>query len=116
MKRRDLRDYLQDILDAVNDVERFIADMSYEQFIKDKKTLNAVVRSIEVIGEASKSLPESLKAKNSELPWREISGMRDKLIHAYFGMDTETIWKTVKENIPQLKQTIKKMAKDQEKK
>ena len=115
MKRRDLRDYLQDILDAVNDIERFVADMSYEQFIKDKKTLNAVVRSIEVIGEASKRLPLSLKAKNSELPWKEITGMRDKLIHAYFGMDTETIWKTVKENIPQLKQTIKKMAKDQEK-
>ena len=99
----------------MNDIERFVADMSYEQFIKDKKTLNAVVRSIEVIGEASKRLPLSLKAKNSELPWREITGMRDKLIHAYFGMDTETIWKTVKENIPQLKQTIKKMAKDQEK-
>jgi uncharacterized protein with HEPN domain len=81
----------------------------------DKKTLNAVVRSIEVIGEASKRLPESLKVKNNELPWREITGMRDKLIHAYFGLDTETIWKTVKENIPQLKQTIKKMAKDQEK-
>ena len=115
MKSRDLRDHLQDILDAVNDIERFVADMSYEQFIKDKKTLNAVVRSIEVIGEASKRLPESLKAKNSELPWREITGMRDKLIHAYFGMDTETIWKTVKENIPQLKQTIEKMVKDQEK-
>ena len=115
MKRRDLRDYLQDILEAVNDIDSFVADMSYEQFIKDKKTLNAVVRSIEIVGEASKRLPESLKVKNSELPWREIAGMRDKLIHAYFGMDTETIWKTVKENIPQLKQTIKKMAKDQEK-
>lgn len=86
----------------MNDIEGFVADMSYEQFIKDRKTLNAVVRSIEVIGEASKRLPESLKAKNSELPWREIVGMRGKLIHAYFGMDTETIWKTVKENIPQL--------------
>ena len=93
----------------------FVGDMSYEQFIKDRKTLNAVVRSIEVIGEASKRLPESIKVKNSELPWREITGMRDKLIHAYFGMDTETIWKTVKENIPQLKQTIKKMLEDQEK-
>jgi uncharacterized protein with HEPN domain len=115
MKRRDLRDYLQDILEAVNDIDSFVADMSYEQFIKDKKTLNAVVRSIEIVGEASKRLPESLKVKNSELPWREIAGMRDKLIHAYFGMDAETIWKTVKENIPQLKQTIKKMSKDQEK-
>ena len=115
MKRRDLRDYLQDILDAVDDIERFVTDIGYEQFINDKKTLNAVVRSIEVIGEASKRLPESFKKKNRELPWREITGMRDKLIHAYFGMDTETIWKTVKENIPQLKQTIKKMVKDQEK-
>ncbi len=63
MKRRDLRNYLQDILDAVDDIERFVGDMSYEQFIKDRKPLNAVVRSIEVIGEASKRLPESLKAK-----------------------------------------------------
>ena len=60
MKRRDLRDYLQDILEAVNDIDSFVADMSYEQFIKDKKTLNAVVRSIEIVGEASKRLPESL--------------------------------------------------------
>jgi uncharacterized protein with HEPN domain len=75
----------------------------------------AEVRSIEIVGEASKRLPESLKAKNSELPRREIAGIPDKLIHAYFGMDTKTIWKTVKENIPQLKQTIKKMSKDQEK-
>jgi uncharacterized protein with HEPN domain len=116
MKRRDLRDYLQDVLDAVNDIERFVGDMTYEQFIKDRKTLNAVVRSIEVIGEASKKLPEDLKAKNCELPWKEIAGMRDKLIHAYFGMDTETIWQTVKENLPPLKQAIKRMAKDQEQK
>ncbi len=57
MKRRDLRDYLQDILDAVNDIERFVADMSYEQFTKDKKTLNAVVRSIEVIGGSIQKTP-----------------------------------------------------------
>ena len=63
MKSRDLRDYLQDILDAVNDIERFVADMSYEQFIKDKKTLNAVVRSIEVIGEASKRLLKASKQR-----------------------------------------------------
>ncbi len=115
MKRRDYRDYLQDILDAVDDVEVFVGDMSFEEFKKDRKTLNAVVRSIEIIGEASKKLPDSLKAKYRELPWKEMSGMRDKLIHAYFGMDTETIWKTVKENIPPLKKSIQKMLKDQEK-
>lgn len=115
MKRRDYRDYLQDILDAVDDVEVFVGDMSFEEFKKDRKTLNAVVRSIEIIGEASKKLPDSLKAKYKELPWKEMGGMRDKLIHAYFGMDTETIWKTIKENIPSLKKSIQKMLKDQEK-
>jgi uncharacterized protein with HEPN domain len=115
MKSRDLRDYLQDILDAVDDIEDFTKNLTYEQFIKDKKTLNAVVRSIEVIGEASKQLPNALKAKYNTLPWREITGMRNKLIHAYFGMDTETIWQTVQENIPPLKQTIHKILKDQEK-
>ena len=64
MKTRDYRDYLQDILDAVNDIESFVYDMTYEEFIKDRKTLNAVVRSIEIIGEASKNIPEPMKAKS----------------------------------------------------
>jgi uncharacterized protein with HEPN domain len=89
--------------------------MTYEQFSHDRKTLNAVVRSIEIIGEAAKQLPDTLKARYTELPWRETTGMRDKLIHAYFGMDTETLWQTIKENIPPLKQTIQRMQKDQEK-
>ncbi len=114
MKNRDLRDYLQDILDAIGDIEDFTENLTYEQFIKDWNMLNAVVRSIEVIGEASKQLPDALKAKYNTLPWREITGMRDKLIHAYFGMDTETIWQTVQENIPPLKQTIQKILKNQE--
>ncbi len=62
----------------------------------------------------AKQLPDTLKVKYPELPWKEITGMRDKLIHAYFGMDTETIWETIKHNIPALKQTIQKIKKDQE--
>jgi uncharacterized protein with HEPN domain len=100
MKARDYRDYLQDILDAVDDIENFVDNMTYEQFIKDRKTLNAVVRSIEIIGEASKNIPESMKAKYKKLPWKQMAGMRDKLIHAYFGLDVETLWKAVAENIP----------------
>ena len=115
MKKRDFRDYLQDILDAVNDIEVFVDGMSFEQFTKDKKTLNAVVRSIEIIGEASKNIPDSLKAKYRELPWKKMTGMRDKLIHGYFGVDVETLWKAVNENIPPLKKSILKMLKDQEK-
>jgi uncharacterized protein with HEPN domain len=115
MKRRDYRDYLQDILDAVNDIESFVGSMSYENFRKDRKTLNAVVRSIEIIGEASKNIPDALKVKHKELPWKQMTGMRDKLIHAYFGVDVEILWKAVKENIPPLKQLIQKMLEDQEK-
>jgi uncharacterized protein with HEPN domain len=115
MKRRDYRDYLQDILDAVNDIESFVGSMSFEDFKKDRKTLNAVVRSIEIIGEASKNIPDALKAKYKELPWKQMTGMRDKLIHAYFGVDVETLWKAVKENIPPLKKAIQKMLQDIEK-
>lgn len=96
-------------------ISNFTRNLNYDNFAKDRKTLNAVVRSLEVLGEASKRLPESQKAKYP-LPWREVMGMRDKLIHAYFGTDTEIIWQTVKENIPPLKVTVRKMLDDQEKK
>jgi len=115
MKTRDYRDYLQDILDAINDIESFVDNMTYKEFIKDRKTLNAVIRSIEIIGEASKNIPESTKTNNRELPWKQMAGMRDKLIHAYFGIDTETLWKAAKENIPPLKQSIQEILKNQEK-
>lgn len=115
MKRRDYRDYLQDILDSVDDIESFIGGMGFEEFKKDRKTVNAVVRSVEVIGEASKRIPRSLKAKFKGVPWREMAGMRDKLIHEYFGVDVEILWKTAKDDIPPLKQVIQDMLKSLEK-
>jgi uncharacterized protein with HEPN domain len=115
MRRRDYRDYLQDILDSINDIESFILGMGFEEFKGDRKTINAVVRSIEVIGEASKRIPRSLKAKYKGVPWREMAGMRDKLIHEYFGVDVEILWKTAKDDIPPLKQVIQNMMKGLEK-
>jgi uncharacterized protein with HEPN domain len=106
VKKREYRDYLQDIYDAINDIATFIEDMTYEDFLKDKKTINAVIRSIEVIGEASKQLPKAVRDKNPSIPWKKIAGMRNKIIHEYFGVDIEIVWKTAKKQIPVLKKNI----------
>ena len=107
MKIRDSRDYLQDILDSIDDIESFVGDIRFEEFVKDRKTINAVVRSIEIIGEVSKNIPETVKTKYGDLPWKQMAGMRDKLIHAYFGVDLETLWKAATQNIPPLRKSIK---------
>jgi len=106
MKKRDYQDYLIDILDSINDIENFIRGMNFEEFKRDKKTIYAVVRSIEVIGEATKKIPRALKDKHRVVPWKKMAGMRDRLIHEYFGIDVEILWKTVREDIPPLKQSI----------
>ena len=110
MKRRDYRDYLQDILDSIKDIESFIENMDFEDFSKDKKTINAVIRSIEVIGEAAKNIPKPIRDKYPQVPWKKMAGMRDKMIHEYFGVDIEILWKTVKEDIPSLKPLMKKIS------
>ncbi len=98
--------YLKDILQNMREAEEFIRDMDYQQFVADKKTLNAVLRSIEVIGEAAKHVPEELRAKYQAVPWKEMAGMRDKLIHDYLGVDEETVWLVIKDRIPSIRPTI----------
>jgi uncharacterized protein with HEPN domain len=112
--RRSVAHYLSDILQNMRDAEEFIFGMNYEQFKTDKKTMNAVLRSIEVIGEASKHIPDEIRAKHMSVPWKEMAGMRDKLIHDYFGVDAETVWLVVKERIPVLKPAIEEILRDLE--
>jgi len=109
MVNRVYTDYIQDILDSIQDVENFIQGMSFVEFKNDRKTINAVVRSIEIIGEASKKIPKRLRDSQPEIPWKKMAGMRDKLTHAYFGIDLEIIWKVVSEEIKQVKPGILKI-------
>ena len=109
MVKRVYTDYIQDILDSIQDIENFIQGMNYEEFRDDRKTINAVIRSIEIIGEASKKIPKSLRDSQPEIPWKKMAGMRNKLTHAYFGIDLEIIWKVVSEEIIQIKPGILKI-------
>ena len=95
-------DYLDDILEAIEKIERFTGGMTYEEFVKDPKTVDAVLRNFEVIGEAAKNMPEDLREEYSDVPWSEMAGMRDKLIHGYATVELKIIWTTIQEELPTL--------------
>ncbi|MBI5874432.1 MAG: DUF86 domain-containing protein [Deltaproteobacteria bacterium] len=112
MKKRDYGDYLQDILTAAMEVKEFTTGMNYDEFIEDKKTVNAVIRSLEVLGEAAKRIPYEVRRKYPDVPWKRMAGMRDKLIHEYFGVDLEKVWLVVKEELPPLEPIIEQILKE----
>jgi len=92
--------------------EEYVKDLKFEQFAEVTKTYNAVLRCIEVIGEATKNIPNEVRNKYPEIPWRDMGGMRDKVIHSYFTVDISTIWLVVKEEIPKLKPLLLKVLND----
>jgi len=104
-----LLDYLQDILDSIISIKEFLAGIDYDSFRRDKKTQYAVIRALEIIGEASKKVPKEVREIYLDIPWRSISGMRDKLIHDYFGVDIEVVWKTANDKILSLENEIKQI-------
>lgn len=112
--KRNVTLYVRDILKNMQDAEEFIREMSFDQFAADKKTFNAVVRSVEVIGEAAKNVPDDVRSKYPVVPWKEMAGMRDKVIHFYFGVDHEAVWLAVKERIPAIKLLIGQILQDLE--
>jgi uncharacterized protein with HEPN domain len=107
--KRDYRLYIDDILEAVEKIEKYTEKLTFDGFAQDGKTIDAVIRNFEIIGEAGKEIPEEIKAKYSDIPWKEMAGMRDKLIHAYFGVNLEVVWQTVKHRLPELKKNIQKI-------
>jgi uncharacterized protein with HEPN domain len=104
--------YLQDILDAIGDIEKFLEKVSEEEFYHNKEKQYAVVRALEVIGEATKNLSKEIRAKYRAVPWKDIAGMRDKLIHMYFGVKVELVWETVRNKLPDLKGQIEYILKE----
>ena len=104
-------DFLNDILESIEKIELFTEGMDFEQFKNDDKTTYAVIRAFEIIGEAAKEIPTEIKEKYPKVPWKEMGSMRDKLIHAYFGIDLEVVWRTIHEDITELKPLIKEVVK-----
>ncbi len=96
--KREYKDYLFDMVDAIEKIEIFTKGLSYKEFVHDEKTLYAVIRAFEIIGEAAKKIPKKIRDENKNIPWKQISGMRDKLIHDYFGVDVKVILLAVTAN------------------
>jgi uncharacterized protein with HEPN domain len=104
--KRDFQVYIEDIIDAMTKAEMFVAGMTYEQFEADLKTNFAVVRAIEIIGEATKRLPSTIRDQYPTIPWKDMAGMRDVIIHGYDNVNLKIVWDVVKTDIPQIRPQI----------
>lgn len=112
---RDYRLYLKDILTAMVDAQGFVEGMDFDAFAADDKTASAVVRKLEIVGEATKNVPETIRQKYPQVPWRQMAGMRDRLIHGYYDVNYSVVWEVVTELIPLLQPIVKQVLEDMEK-
>ncbi|MBS7626580.1 DUF86 domain-containing protein [Candidatus Bathyarchaeota archaeon] len=103
------RAYLKHILDEIIMIEKFTQGLTKEVFFENVEKQYAVLRALEIIGEATKNLSKELRLKNRKIPWKDIAGMRNKLIHEYFGVNLELVWETIKRRLPELKEQISKI-------
>jgi uncharacterized protein with HEPN domain len=103
---------LNPVLEAIEHIDKYTEDMTREEFLEDEKTQDAVIRRLEIIGEAIKNMPKEFREENEESLWEGAAGMRDILIHQYFSVDTEVVWNTVEKTVPELKENIEDMKED----
>ncbi|MGQ4914463.1 MAG: DUF86 domain-containing protein [Candidatus Asgardarchaeia archaeon] len=108
MKKSDVI-YLKHILDSINRIEQYTENVDYDSFMINTMVQDAVIRQLEIIGEATKRLSKDFRETHPLIPWKDIAGMRDKLIHDYLGVDIDAVWETIKKDIPALKNKIKKI-------
>lgn len=106
---REFLDFVEDILDAMEKAELLVEEVSYDQFETDFRINFAVIRALEIIGEASKRLPKGLRDRYPQIPWKGMAGMRDRIIHGYDDVDYQIVWGVVKNDIPEIKPRIQKI-------
>ena len=109
MPKRGDREFLLDIIEAIKRIELYTKGLSYPDFLQKIETQDAVVRNFEIIGEAVKNVSRTLKAKHNNIQWKEIAGMRDKVIHFYFGVNWDIVWRAVKDSLPPFKEKIERI-------
>lgn len=115
MKQKEPIFFLKDIENSLSKILKYTNGISYDEFVNSEITKDAVERNFEIIGEAVKNLSEDFRKQYPDIPFKQVAGMRDKLIHDYFGIDYEILWKTIQDKIPQFKIEIKKLIKTFEK-
>jgi len=113
MSKRPDRDLLSDIREGIRRIHAYTAAMTYEVFLADIKTQDAVIRNLEIIGEATKNLSEELRSRYPDLPWKGMAGVRDRLIHHYFGINLDVVWQIVIGELPQLALLIEEILHEQ---
>lgn len=113
MSEREPKLLLEDIVESIDKIIAYTEGLSYDEFVMDEKTLDAVVRNFEIIGEAAVRLPETVKEKNTNVDWHQIRGFRNRLIHHYFGIDYEIIWDVINDTLPTFRSQINKILEDQ---
>ena len=107
--------YLRHIMDAISDIKRFTKGLTKEEFLENREKQYAVLRALEIIGEATKNVSKELKSEHPDVQWSDIARMRDRLIHQYFGVNLELVWATVKKSVPELEKQISEMLENADK-